>query len=286
MLKPASAEDSEPGNSPAYANDVDGSNFHFWSAAQYPKWWKVDLQGFYDLTSVVIRNYVDGSRFYHYNIEVSTDDITYTQVAEKLNDNIATDAGDTYTISATARYIRVNMTYNSSGSGIHITDLRAYGTTSVNTNTISASAGSGGIITPAGIVTVLKTTNASFAITPNSGFAISDVTVDGSSVGAVPSYTFTNVTADHVISASFVATSAIITVTQGTGGTISPQGQVVVALGNDQTFNITAKSGFQISDVIVDGNPLGAVSSYTFPAVATDHTISADLFCYFSFGFK
>ena len=92
-----------------------------------PAWWKVDLEGIYSLTSIVIRNYVDGIRYYHYNIQVSTDDITYTQVAEKTNDNVAVDDGDTYNISANARYIKVNMTYSSTLASVHITDFRVYG---------------------------------------------------------------------------------------------------------------------------------------------------------------
>jgi len=139
LNKPATASSVQMvGFEPSMANDADGTNASYWSATPYPQWWKVDLQGIYDLTSIVIRNYVEGSRYYLYDIEVSTDDITYTKIAEKTNTNVATDAGDTYTVTASARFIKVNMTFNSDNPGVHISDFRAYGTASAM-NTITAS---------------------------------------------------------------------------------------------------------------------------------------------------
>jgi hypothetical protein len=70
--------------------------------------------------------------------------------------------------------------------------------------TIAASAGAGGAIAPSGSVTVTYGTNAPFTITPNACFSVADVLVDGVSVGAVTSYTFNNVQANHTIAASFV----------------------------------------------------------------------------------
>jgi hypothetical protein len=78
----------------------------------------------------VIRNYVDGSRYYKYDIQASTDDVTYTAIVQKTSTNVATDEGDTYNTSVIARYLKVNMTYNSANYGVHIADFRAYGTIS------------------------------------------------------------------------------------------------------------------------------------------------------------
>jgi TolB protein len=69
--------------------------------------------------------------------------------------------------------------------------------------TITASAGSNGSISPSGNVTVNQGSDKSFNITPDTGYQIDDVLVDGSSIGAENSYTFTNVTEDHSISATF-----------------------------------------------------------------------------------
>ena len=60
----------------------------------------------------------------------------------------------------------------------------------------------------------------------------------------------------------------------GRGGDISPDGRVRVRRGENQTFRITADDGWEIADVEVDGESVGAVSRYTFESVRGDHTIS------------
>ena len=69
--------------------------------------------------------------------------------------------------------------------------------------TITASAGTGGSISPSGSVSVREDTDKTFTITPDSGYHISDVLVDGTSVGVVTSYTFENVQNKHTIEAVF-----------------------------------------------------------------------------------
>jgi type IV pilus assembly protein PilY1 len=75
--------------------------------------------------------------------------------------------------------------------------------TAANYNVITATAGNGGSISPSGEVIVIEGNDQSFTITPDTGNSIEDVIVDGSSVGAVASYTFTDVHADHSITAYF-----------------------------------------------------------------------------------
>ncbi|MFZ2555532.1 MAG: peptidoglycan-binding protein, partial [Minisyncoccia bacterium] len=75
--------------------------------------------------------------------------------------------------------------------------------TPIATFNISVSSGANGTTTPSGIVSVVSGTNQTFEMTPDSGFVVDDVLVDGASVGAVTTYTFSNVTAAHTISATF-----------------------------------------------------------------------------------
>jgi Divergent InlB B-repeat domain len=75
--------------------------------------------------------------------------------------------------------------------------------------TVTASAGSGGGISPLGSVSVAYGGSQTFTITPNSGYRVKDVRVDGVSVGAVKSYTFDNVQGAHTIEALF-ENSAIV----------------------------------------------------------------------------
>ncbi|MCG8700497.1 MAG: C25 family cysteine peptidase [Bacteroidales bacterium] len=70
--------------------------------------------------------------------------------------------------------------------------------------TISASASANGKISPSGNVVVKQGANQTFTITASAGYKISDVKVDNSSIGATSSYTFSNVTANHSIAATFV----------------------------------------------------------------------------------
>jgi FtsP/CotA-like multicopper oxidase with cupredoxin domain len=85
--------------------------------------------------------------------------------------------------------------------------------------TITSSAGTGGSISPNGTQTVAIGFNQTYTITPNPGYHVLDVLVDGGSVGTVTSYAFTNVTANHTISATFAGNvPASISVTAPTGG--------------------------------------------------------------------
>ena len=76
------------------------------------------------------------------------------------------------------------------------------------TFTITASAGDGGSISPRGSVAVAEGADKIFTITPNGGYTIANVKVDEKSVGAVDSYTFTDVNANHTISATFARDSS------------------------------------------------------------------------------
>ena len=64
-----------------------------------------------------------------------------------------------------------------------------------------------------------------------------------------------------------------IKATAGTGGSISPSGNVSVREGGDQTFTITPDKGYAVSNVKIDGKRIGAVKSYTFENVRRTHTI-------------
>ena len=61
----------------------------------------------------------------------------------------------------------------------------------------------GGTISPSGSSQIKYGASQTFTITPDEGYEVEDVLVDGKSVGAVTSYTFENVTANHTISATF-----------------------------------------------------------------------------------
>ena len=112
-----------------------------------------------------------------------------------------------------------------------------------------------------------------YEIVPDEGYAIVDVTVDGESVGAVSTYTFLPLTDDHTIAATFAAQAFTITATAGVGGTITPSGVTSVTYNGNKSFTISANTGYQVSDVLVDGASVGAVTTYSFNNVTANHTI-------------
>ena len=71
------------------------------------------------------------------------------------------------------------------------------------THTITATAGTGGSISPNGSVTVNEGESITFTITPDSNYSIEDVKVDGISLGKITSYTFSDVSTDYSIAATF-----------------------------------------------------------------------------------
>jgi hypothetical protein len=147
-----------------------------------------------------------------------------------------------------------------------------------NTNIITATAGTSGSISPSGTVVVQVHTDKTFSISPNDGYKITDVKIDSKSVGAVNSYTFKDVYADHTISAVFdkvVKVKYTIIATAGANGSISPSGAVIVDEHTSQVFAIKPNSGSQIIDVKVDGVSVGAAATYTFNDITANHSISA-----------
>ncbi len=148
----------------------------------------------------------------------------------------------------------------------------------VPTYTITASAGSNGKIEPSGTISVPQGGSQTFLITPDQGYHIDKILVDNNQVASSNSYTFSNVTSNHTISATFAINSSEtykITASAGTGGKIIPSGTITVNKGASQAFTITPDSGYSISNVLIDGVSKGKISSYTFSNITSNHQINA-----------
>lgn len=92
--------------------------------------------------------------------------------------------------------------------------------------TITATSGENGTITPSGVTEYDCNATSTYTITPNEGYEITDVLVDGISVGAVDSYTFSSLNSDHTISVTFnLQKLRVITVAQpAVGGSTTGDG--------------------------------------------------------------
>jgi hypothetical protein len=161
----------------------------------------------------------------------TTHDITWTNTGTIANINLdySTDNGSAFipiaaSISNNGAYswripdtkseqclVRVKNAVDSSISDICDGSFKI--TNQPLTFTVSASAGTGGTISPSGSVQVLEGDNAAFTVAPNAGYDILDLKADGKSKGAISSYTFKNVNANHTIEAVFKAKPVTYTVT-------------------------------------------------------------------------
>ncbi|MCB4756095.1 MAG: C25 family cysteine peptidase [Elusimicrobia bacterium] len=118
------------------------------------------------------------------------------------------------------------------------------------TNTITATAGSGGSISPVGVVSVNSGASQAFTITPDTGYHIVGVTIDGVPNGVISTYAFSNVTSNHTISATFAIND--------TPTNQSPQ----VDAGGHQT--VTLAAGATLHGIVIDDglpNPPSTITS-------------------------
>jgi hypothetical protein len=140
--------------------------------------------------------------------------------------------------------------------------------------TITASAGANGSITPSGAVSVSNGGSQAFTIAPAANYHVADVLVDGSSVGAVTSYNFTNVTAAHTIAASFAINNFTVTPSAGAHGALSPSTAQTVNYNDTKAFTVNPDTGYHIASVSgCSGSLVG--STFTTGAITADCTVSA-----------
>jgi hypothetical protein len=141
--------------------------------------------------------------------------------------------------------------------------------------TITSSADTNGYIDPLGTIQVAQGSGQTYTMTNVIGYHMTNVLVDGSSIGVTNSYSFNNMLANHTIGAFFGINHYTITATGDANGAVLPSGNNDLTYGSSQIFTVSPNSGYEIQDVLVDGNSIGVTSSYTFINIVASHTISA-----------
>ena len=126
---------------------------------------------------------------------------------------------------------------------------------------ITATAGAGGSIDPAGTVNVVYGSDQAFTISANTGYHVADVLVDGASVGAVTDYTFTAVSTDHSIVAAFEPDSGSpLTVTSINPNSAAPAATLGVTV-EGTGFQGGATVRVQSAGTVVNASNVNVVSS-------------------------
>ncbi len=144
----------------------------------------------------------------------------------------------------------------------------------VEVHRITATAGYQGAIAPAGVSSFPAGSDATFVITPDVGYEIDDVRIDGVSIGAVDSYTFSDIHADHTIDVSFRIRTFTVDIAAGAGGAVIPAGSRVIEYGDSLVIAITPDEGFETAQVVVDGTDRGPVAgSLLLSYIEADHVV-------------
>jgi hypothetical protein len=145
----------------------------------------------------------------------------------------------------------------------------------INVYTITALAGPHGSVTPNGAVSVDYGADQSFVLTPAGGYHPDSLLIDTVRVDSTTSFTFRDVIANHTLRAVFAINQYTITSTAGPHGTISPEGNIAVTSGADQSFLISPSAGYHVDSLLVDGGLVDSTVSYTFRNVIADHSLRA-----------
>lgn len=122
--------------------------------------------------------------------------------------------------------------------------------------TIASSAGTGGVIVPAGVVSVGQGWNSHFSIAPAANYKLGTLTVDGGAATPDTTYSFGSVVANHTIAAAFLEAIAPVV------GITAPVGGESWAASSVQNVTWSASDNVGVDSVNVDVSLTGAAGPW------------------------
>ena len=166
------------------------------------------------------------------------------------------------------------------GSNLSLDNVQLYAEERDNYVAVTASAGEGGAIDPAGQTLVKKGTSKTFTVTPAQDYEIANVTVDGTDLGPISYYTFQRVGVDHTISATFQKAqpsgdTVTLTTTASDGGTVAPAGQTTYVSGQTVDVTFTPDQGYQLASVKVNGRTVDVTDGAYTLVMDQSYAVSA-----------
>lgn len=119
--------------------------------------------------------------------------------------------------------------------------------------TVKVSECENGVVTPSGDNTINCLDRHTYLITPNEGYRIKDVLVNGTSVGAVTSYTFADVACDQTLSVEFERIKHSVSLISTKGGRVDSEVPAELYYGDELTLTFTPDVGYAVDMVLVNG---------------------------------
>ncbi|MBN1123716.1 MAG: InlB B-repeat-containing protein [Sedimentisphaerales bacterium] len=135
--------------------------------------------------------------------------------------------------------------YNTALDSTEIQQIYTEGIQVQETYQITASAGTGGSISPSGTVTVVESTSQTFTIQSDTGYYLSGVTVDSINVGTMETYLFNNVTEDHTIAVSFSKNQYSLQIEAQNGTVLCNPSKAMYEHGDTVTLTATPATGYK-----------------------------------------
>ena len=144
---------------------------------------------------------------------------------------------------------------------------------------VQASAAENGTISPSGRTLVRKGTSKTFSVTPNPGYEVASLVVDGVDLGPISYYTFEMVGVDHTVSATFKPAEGKTTYTVNAvateGGSVTPSGVQTVPANGSVSFTAAPQSGFRFLSYRVNGRRVSEETAYTLENVDQNYYVEA-----------
>ncbi|MDD1729274.1 MAG: PKD domain-containing protein, partial [Methanospirillum sp.] len=144
---------------------------------------------------------------------------------------------------------------------------------------INATVTGNGTISPSGNLTIQSSHNQTFTLTPDPGNILSEVLVDGLSIGSTSAYSFTNIQANHTIYAYFREKDGLSLINSSANqwSNIIPVGKNYYPEYSNQSYIIQANPGAFLANVSIDTDVINAsIKHWTFTNLTDDHAIHVE----------
>lgn len=278
--EPVYADSYEPNNSqnlahlftPSFSGNsttvnTTGSNLHNSSDIDY---YKINLNSGYNYTITPrLHDSYNSGNGNTYSVDAkfaySTDGVNWSEFYDDvMSGNISIENGGTVYFCVIPYYDGKIGTYLLSASITRTQITNSY------TVSVTANPSNGGSVSGGG--TYNQGTSCTVHASANTGYSFVNWTENGNQVSTNANYTFT-VNGNRNLVANFAQSTYTIQASAGANGIITPSGTINVAQGANQSFSMIPNTGYEVQNVYIDGNSVGALTSYTFTNVNANHQI-------------